>query len=289
MSAQPGPADATHRSRFGLVLAAGQVRYQVLLLLRSPLATFTALVIPLMVLVALDVATPQVTLRELGGTRYADFLAPAMAVFALLNACYVNVITSVVLARESGVLKRLHGTPLPLWAYLLGRMAAAACVATASLAVVLGVAAALLHVRLDGGRLAGMAGVAALGIAAFTTLGTAVSTFVPHAGSALPVAYGTLLPLAFVSDVFFPATAAPAWLRHLASLFPLAPVARAAERIFAPGARGWPMSRGELVVVLAWTAAAAALLALTFRWEPAAPLGGRAPRVPARRRAHRDG
>jgi hypothetical protein len=51
----------------------------------------------------------------LHGIRYADFRTPAMGVFALLNACYVNVITSVVIAREDGTLKRLHGTPLPLW------------------------------------------------------------------------------------------------------------------------------------------------------------------------------
>ena len=74
------------RSRFGLLLAAGQVRYQLLLLLRSPIGTFTALVIPLMVLVALNLATPQVALRELHGIRYADFLAPAMATFALLKS-----------------------------------------------------------------------------------------------------------------------------------------------------------------------------------------------------------
>lgn len=264
------------RSRFGLVLAAGQVRYQLLLLLRSPIGMFTALVIPLLLLVVLNLATPQITLRELHGTRYADFLTPAMATFALLNACYVNTITSVVIAREDGILKRLHGTPLPLWAYILGRVAAAATVAVASMVVVLGVGAIFLHVHLDAGRVVALAGVAGLGIASFTILGLAVSTLVPRPDTALPVAYGTILPLAFVSDLFFPATTAPNWLAHLAAGCPLAPIAKSAERIFSPTASGWPMSHTQLAVVLAWIAGSIVVTSIRFRWEPSlSPLRGR--------------
>lgn len=259
------------RSRFGLLLAAGQVRYQLLLLVRSPIGTFTALVIPLMVLLALNVATPQVALRELHGIRYADFLAPAMATFALLNACYVNTITSVVVAREQGVLKRLHGTPLPLWTYLAGRLAAAAVVGPAAVAMVLAVGTLFMDVSLDGGDVAALAGVIGLGIVSFTTLGLAVSTLVPRPDTALPIAYGTLLPLAFISDVFFPATAAPAWLQHTAAAFPLSPIAKATEQIFA-GGHGWPMSPSQLAVTLGWTAGAALLTSLTFRWQPGAPI-----------------
>lgn len=263
------------RSRFALVLAAGQVRYQVLLLLRSPMGTFTALVIPLMLLIVLNLATPQITVRELEGTRYADFLTPAMAVFALLNACYVNTITSVVIAREDGILKRLHGTPLPLWAYVLGRMAAAAVTAIASVVVVLGIGTLFLRVHLDFGRAVALAGVAGLGIASFTTLGMAVSTLVPRPDTALPVAYGTLLPVAFVSDLFFPATTAPHWLADLAAAFPLAPIAKSAEDIFGPGAAGWPMTTTQLAVTLAWIVGGALLTASAFRWEPGSlPLRG---------------
>jgi len=256
------------RSRFGVLLAAGQVRYQLLLLLRSPIGTFTTLVVPLMLLVALNVVTPETALRELHGIPYANFLTPAMATFALVNGCYVNVITSVVVAREGGVLKRLHGTPLPLWAYAMGRMASAAVISLASIVVVFAVGVIFMHVHLDPGRVAALAGVAGLGVATFTTLGLAVSSLIPRPDTALPVAYGTLLPVAFVSDVFFPATAAPHWLQHLSASFPLSPIAKSAERIFASDAGGWPMSRHQLIVTLAWIAGAALVTSLTFRWQP---------------------
>lgn len=271
-------APSFERSRFGIFLVVGQVRYQVLLLLRSPIGVFTALVIPLMLLVALDLATPQATFRLLHGVRYADFITPAMGVFALLNACYVNVITSIVVAREEGVLKRLHGTPLPLWAYVIGRVAAAAVVAIASMAAVFAVGVVFYDVTLTAARLESLAGVTALGIVTFTTLGMAVSSLVPHPDTALPVAYGTVLPLAFLSDLFFPSTDAPTWLQRVAADFPLAPIARSAERIFRPGSSGWPMTRSELVVVLVWLAGSALVTALGFRWEPGASLVGRARR-----------
>ena len=83
-----------------------------------------------------------------------------------------------------------------------------------SVAVVLAVGALFMDVRLDSGDIAALAGVTALAIVSFTTLGLAVSTLVPRPDTALPIAYGTMLPIAFISDVFFPATAAPTWLRH---------------------------------------------------------------------------
>jgi ABC-2 type transport system permease protein len=205
-------------------------------------------------------------LRELHGIRFADFLTPAMATFALLNACYVNMITSVVIAREQGVLKRLNGTPLPLWAYVLGRLAAAAVVGVASVTVVLGVGALFIHVHLDGDRTAALAGVVGLGILVFSALGMAVSTLVPRSDTALPIAYGTMLPIAFISDVFFPATAAPSWLQHVAVAFPLSPITNAAERTFA-ATGGWPMTRSQLFVTLLWIAGSVVLTAVGFRWQ----------------------
>lgn len=254
------------RSRFGLVLAAGQIRYQLLLLMRSPISTFTTAVIPLMVLIAIKVASPHAS--SLHETSYAVFLTPAMATFALLNACYVGTITSVVVAREGGVLKRLHGTPLPLWAYVVGRIAAGAVVGIASVTVVLCVAAAFMDVRLGGfGDIANLAGVIAFGILDFTTLGLAVSTIVPRPETALPIAYGTLLPIAFVSDVFFPASSAPDWLRHTAAALPLAPIADSAERVFAVGG-GWPMTTTEMVATAGWIVGASVVTAVRFQWEP---------------------
>lgn len=90
----------------------------------------------------------------------------------------------------------------------------------------------------------------------------------PRPDSALPVAYSTILPLSFISNVFFPSTTAPSWLRSLADVFPLSLVAKSAEALFLPSTRGWPMTGGQLAVVLAWTGGATLLTAVSFRWQP---------------------
>lgn len=259
---------ANARRRTALGLAAAQVRYQLLLVMRSPMATFTVMVVPLMLLVALNLVTPEMTLAALGGVRVADFLTPAMATFAMLNSCFVNVVTSVVLARENGILKRLHGTPLPLWAYLTGRLVAAVLLSAVSVAAVVAAAAIFFDVRLTSDRVGGLAASLGLGAVCFSALGLAVSGLVTRPDAALPLAYGVILPLAFVSDVFFPSTSAPVWLRHVAAAFPLSPVAKPAEAVFARAGGSWAMTQLQFVVVVGWTVGALLLAVAVFHWEP---------------------
>jgi hypothetical protein len=90
-----------------------------------------------------------------------------------------------------------------------------------------------------------------------------------------------MLPLAFISDVFFSVSHPPAWLHDLASAFPVAPITQAMEDSFNPAIQSWPMPLSGLLVVLGWSAAAIAVIALAFRWEPGpAPARGlgRSPR-----------
>ncbi len=261
-------ADVARRSRPGPLLALGQVRYQLLLLLRSPLGFFLTLVIPLLLLISLNVIHPPAASSVPGGLPYVQFLTPAVSAFCLLNACYVTTVTSMVLAREEGILKRLRGTPLPAWTYLGGRSGSALVTSLFSVAIIIATAVLFFHVTIYWRAMGYFAASAGLGMVCFFLLGVAVTMAVPKTDAALTVAYGTVLPLAFISDVFFPSVHAPHWLYDLASAFPVAPVARAMEASFRPTTHAWPMPAAGLLVVLGWTAAAAAVIALGFRWEP---------------------
>jgi ABC-2 type transport system permease protein len=262
-------ADSTaRRSRPALLLSAGQVRYQLILLIRSPFGFFLTLVVPLLLLVSLNLITPTNAAIVWGGHHYAQFLTPAISAFCLLNACYVTTITSIVLAREEGILKRLRGTPLPAWTYLAGRSGAAALTAVVSAGIIIGTGVVFFHVTMIWPAFGYFAGAAGLGIVCFFLLGAAVTTVVPKTDTALPVAFGTMLPLAFISDVFFSSVRAPAWLHDLASAFPVAPVASTMEAAFNPATRSWPMPVTGLLAVAGWSAAAATIIALAFRWEP---------------------
>lgn len=92
-------------------------------------------------------------------------------------------------AREHCILKRLHGTPLPLWAYAIGRMVAAGAVCLASLLAIFAVGGLFLYVPLDASVVLRLAGIAALGIAAFTTVALAAITAIePERLEILPMA-----------------------------------------------------------------------------------------------------
>ena len=261
-------ANVARRSRPGPLLALGQVRYQLLLLLRSPLGFFITLVIPLLLLISLNVIHPESAASAAGRLHYAQFLAPAVSAFCLLNACYVTTVTSMVLAREEGILKRLRGTPLPAWTYLGGRSGSALVTSLVSVAIIIATAVAFFRVTIYWRAMGYFAAAASLGMLCFFLLGIAVTVAVPKTDAALPIAYGTMLPLAFISDVFFPSVHTSHWLYDVASAFPVAPVARAMEASFKPATQAWPMPASGLLVVLGWSAAAATVIALGFRWEP---------------------
>lgn len=257
--------DVANRSRPSALLAVAQVRYQLLLLLRSPLGLFLSIVFPLLLLVCLKVIAPS---HPVDGLPYAQWVTPAMCAFCLLNACYVTVITSLVLAREEGTLKRLRGTPLPAWAYLAGRLGSSCVTSVLACAVIIATAAAFFNVSIIWRTFGYFAAAAFLGIGCFFLIGAAVTTVVPKAETALPIAFGTMLPLAFISSVFFHVSNPPTWLHDLASAFPVAPIARAMEDSFSPATQSWPMPLSGLLVVLGWSTAAIAVMTLAFRWEP---------------------
>jgi len=254
--------------RFVVRRAERQAEYQLLLLARSEIGVFTTLVVPMMLLLVLDLAGPHAGASELHGMSYASFITPAMITFAILNACYVNVLTSVVMSREDGILKRLHGTPMPLSSYVLGRMIAAAAVALLAVAVLLPVGTFGLGASLPASGLGELAGVVALGVLVFTTVGVALTSIVPRADTALPIAFGTMLPLAFISGVFFPSEGTEPWLRRVGDAFPIAPIARSAARVFSSRGGSWPMTGTELGVLLGWLAGAAVVSTIAFRWQP---------------------
>ena len=260
--------DLPRRSRPEPLLVLGQVRYQLLLLLRSPLGFFLSLIIPLLLLVSLNVLTPGGAASVPGGLKYAQWLTPAVSVFCLLNAAYVTTITAMVPARDHGILKRLRGTPLPGRVYLAGRFGQVLVTSIVSVVIIAGTGVIFFGVHMVWASFGYFVAAAVLGTVSFYLLGAAVTMVVPKSETALPIAFGTMLPVAFISDVFFSTEHAPHWLSSLASAFPVAPVARAMEAAFNPARHGWPMSTGGLLGVLAWSAAAALVITFWFRWDP---------------------
>lgn len=259
------------------VLLAAQVRYQLRLLIRSPIASFATLVVPLMVLLAVNLLFSSSRLHTRGDIRFAQFFTPAMVAFAVISVCYMSVITSTTTAREEGILKRIRSSPLPPWVYMTGRIISAGLVAAVATVAVIAVGAGIYDFEIVWSAIPAALLTFAVAIFSFCALGLAVSVLVPTADAALPIAWGTALPLCFVSDIFQPIDTAPHWLRDAASFFPLRPFADDLQTLFNPVTGSVAIDWSHLAVLGAWGVIAGAFALVAFRWEPGGQSrGGRA-------------
>lgn len=205
----------------------------------------------------------------------ARFFLPGMISAGVLLTSFQTMALSVASERDDGTLKRLRGTPMPPVAYFLGKVGLVLVSSIAQLAVLLAVARFAFGVPLpgDAGRWATFAWVFFLGIAGGTVLGLAYSSIAPSARSAGAVVIGPILVLQFISGVYFAFTDLPAWLKQVASIFPLKWIAQGMRSVFLPQAwaaqemaGGWERGRTALVLVL-WLLAGLALCLRTFQWQ----------------------
>jgi ABC-type multidrug transport system permease subunit len=231
---------------------------------RDPLSVFFAAVFPVLLLLLFPVLFRDFQIQ---GMRLVDYLVPGMITYAAAVTSYVNTPESIAQARERGVLKRLRGAPLPPWAYLGGRVAAALVVSIATATALVAVASIVYDYRLDPTRLPAALLAFLLGLACFTALGFALVTLVPSAQSLTAVSLGTLLPLSFVSDVFLVGGELPRALQLVGDVFPLKHVARALQAALRPDSIGAGIAWGHLAVIAAWTVAGV-LVASRMSWEP---------------------
>ena len=172
------------------------------------------------------------------------------------------------------MLKRLHGTPLPGWALVVGRIVGAAVIALATLVLAFAAAAALYGVGVPPRWPLAIAELL-LGVVCLAVVGLAVASLVRNAQSAVGLALGTLLPAAFVSDIFVIGVTLPTVLDTVAGALPLRPLVRSVVAATAPTAQ--PVNPAELLVVLAWLVVGSAVLVRRFDWAP------RESKAPARR------
>lgn len=252
-----------------VVLTLRQSRYDMRAFWRNSAAALFTFVFPLMFLVMFDaVLGNQDFATEGGEIDGSTFYVPAILAFSVITACYTNIAMSVTVARDRGVLKRVRGTPLPVAVFLVGRILQAVAVAVMLVVLVLAAGIALYGVELESDRVPALCVSLVVGAAAFCALGLALAGFVPNAEGAPAVVNFSVLPLLFISDIFIPTVEAPAWLNHLASIFPVAHFAEAMHAAFNPYETGAAWEVKDLAIMAAWGVAGVAVALRYFTWEP---------------------
>ncbi len=147
---------------------------------RTPRAVFAGVLLPAIILAVRGT-------NAAGQAGQGSDLLAGLAVLGVVSASYVTHAMSLVLARESGVLRRWRLSPLPGWCLFAGKtLATLVLAAGCALGTVL--VAALMGISCSPNRVAMMIGLILIGVLCWATVATAVSSLIPDRQCRLPLA-----------------------------------------------------------------------------------------------------
>jgi len=270
MTALPRPEGSSPlRSAAELPLAGRWISGRVRMTLRNPRALVFTFAFPLILIVLFSALNGNATVDAYGEKiRFAQFYAPAIAIFSLVTACYTSLVLGIATARDQGLLKRVRGTPLPMGIYLGSWVTGAAATGIAAILLLFVVAVPAFSVDVYARTLPAALVTLLLGAACLSSLGVAVASLVKTADQAMPVAQLTFLPISFISGIWFPLDGAPEWLIKVSHFFPLSHIVNAFGSCFVPGSTGSQFHGDDLLAIAIWTAVGLFVAVRRFRWEP---------------------
>ena len=172
-------------SDFPLVLM--QTRYQLTSIVRNRRAVLFSLVLPVVLLVMFNsVFAPGSGTVALGGARVGGhaYFTGGMLTYAVLLSAFSQLAIGLVNQRETGQLKRLRGTPVPAWTFVVATVLRAIVVVAFMTVVLILVARFAYDVRFSAAGLAEVVLFAVLGTAAFASLALAATALVTDVDSA---------------------------------------------------------------------------------------------------------
>jgi ABC-2 type transport system permease protein len=224
---------------------------------RNRTRAFFSFALPLMFLVIFASLNHGDRLEDRGMIPADAFVVPGLLAYAVIMATFTNLATDLAIMRDSGVLKRVRGTPLPVSAFIAGKIASAVVVAVAVSALTLLVADLAFGVSLPSGNLPGLVLALLAGTACCAALGIGATGLIRSADSAAAVTSALVLPLTFISGVWGEFGGLPEWLHRIAQAFPIQHLANALQVAFDPRTAAPGISGGDLLVLGLWLAAGA--------------------------------
>ena len=241
-----------------MALAWHQFRLERRMFWRNPTAAFFNFLLPLLLLALFGAVFA-------GRREDLDVIVPGIAGVSVMSATFIALAYNLTFLRESGVLKRLRGTPLPTPAYLAGVAGSAVTNVVLQLAIVISAGHLVFGVSWPGDWLA-LAAFTALGVVCFASLGVALSHAIPNSESAPAYVNAVFLPMLMIAGVFYDEQDAPAVLRDVAEVLPLKHLVDGLSGAIVHG-EGVADHAVAVLVLALWTAAGLVLAIRGFSWD----------------------
>ena len=240
-----------------------ELRVEQRLFWRSRELAFFTFLLPIVFFVLLGSVYGTDKIDHVKGSRY---LLAGLLGYGVAATAFAGLAITLVIRRESGVLKRLRATPLPVPAYIGGVLGSTIVVYAVESAALIALGRVLFGVPIPS-RVVSLVLALLLGAVAFAAMGIGLTTFVRSAEGSSAVVNAIYLPMAFIAGAFFSPHSFPAFLRAIADVLPLTYYIELVRNILLHGQQIW--TQGQAVaVVAAWGLAGALVAARRFRWEP---------------------
>jgi ABC-2 type transport system permease protein len=203
---------------------------------------------------------------EAEGVTGSEYLLAGVLGYGVAATAFAGLAIVLVLRREAGILKRLRGTPLPAWAYVLATLASTIVVFAIEVVALLVLANVMFDVPYPE-RWLSLALALLLGAVAFAALGVALTTVIRSAEGASAVVNAVYLPMAFLAGSFWTPQSYPPVLEAIANLLPLTYFIRLMRDIVLLNEQIWE-NWTDVGVVAAWGLFGLVVTVVRFRWEP---------------------
>ena len=201
-----------------------------------------------------------------GGIRAASFLEAGMIGYGVAATCFAGLGITLVIRRETGILKRIRSTPLPAATYLMAVLGSTFLVFLIEAAMIMACGRIFFSVHVTA-RLLSLLAVLAIGALCFAAMGLGITTVVRSAEGSSAVINAIFLPMAIISGTFFAPNSYPEFLRVIAEVSPLTYFTELTRDVMVHGAHVWS-NLGAVAVVAVWGAIGLAAALRGFRWQP---------------------
>jgi ABC-2 type transport system permease protein len=194
------------------------------------------------------------------------FLEAGMIGYGVASTCFAGLGISMVVRRESGVLKRIRSTPLPPAVYLVAVLASIFIVFIIEAFLIIAIGRLLFSVPVPREWFS-MLAVLALGALAFAAMGLGITGFVRSAEGSSAVINAIYLPMAIISGTFFTPKTYPGFLKAIADVLPLTHYTKLTRDVMIHHVHVWH-DTGAIGVVALWGAIGLVAAVRGFRWQP---------------------
>lgn len=203
---------------------------------------------------------------RIGIYKGSDFLEAGMIGYGVAATAFAGLAITMVIRRESGVLKRIRSTPLPPATYIAAVLGSTLIVFALQTALLLVLGRVLFSVPFPA-RWVSLVLTCLLGAAAFAALGLAITAVVRSAEGSSAVVNAVYLPMAIISGTFFSPHSYPAFLRAIADVLPLTYFTRLMRDVLLNGKQIWD-EPGSVAAIAGWGLFGLVVAVRRFRWEP---------------------